>query len=455
MNTVPKKLTWLKSGLFWRTFFMLGFLVTVSMAAWFASLRMVERAPIAQQNAAQVISIVTITRAALTHSDPELRQELLFDLMSNEGLRIYPLEATDKIEPPPDDDLVKTMHEIVRSKLGANTKFARMVNDTPGFWVSFKLAEDDEYWLVLERKRMQRISGMQLLGWLIAMLVVSLLMAAIISGLVSQPLTQLALASRRLAKGQQPDPLPESGTSEVAEANRSFNQMVEDLNRIESDRAVILAGISHDLRTPLTRLQLEIEMANLSEAEKNGIHSDIQQMDAIIGQFLDYARPADPMAYTTPVDVTVILREAIREAERRPDVRVMPNIQEGVSVMGNATDLRRVINNLLENAHRYGRTPTTGMCEIDASCILQNNVAIIEISDRGVGVPDEEKAHLLRPFTRLDTARSQANGAGLGLAIVDRIIKRHGGTLELLDRDRSRKTGGLTVKITLPAQRRT
>ena len=132
---------------------MLGFLITLSMAVWFASFRMVERKPVAEQTAAQVVSVVTITRAALTHSAPELRQELLFDLMSNEGIRIYPLESTDRVELPPEDSLITTMQDLVRAKLGNDTKFASKVNDNAGFWVSFKLAEDDEYWLMLERKR--------------------------------------------------------------------------------------------------------------------------------------------------------------------------------------------------------------------------------------------------------------------------------------------------------------
>ena len=449
---VPRKFTWLRSRLFWRTFLMLGFLVTLSMAAWFASLRMVERTPIAQQNAAQVISIVTITRAALTHSDPELRQELLFDLMSNEGLRIYPLEASDRTEPPSDDDLARTMHEIVRYRLGKDTRFASKVNDTPGFWVSFKLAEDDEYWLMLERKRMQRISGMQLLWWLSAMLLVSLLIAAFISGLVSQPLSQLAMAARVLARGEQPKPLPETGTREVVEANRSFNQMVQDLKRIESDRALILAGISHDLRTPLTRMQLEIEMADMSEQEKQGMQMDIQQMDAIIGQFLDYARPADP-AYFTEIDLTALMNESIHKMERLPDMRITSRIQNDVSVMGNQTDLRRIINNLFENARRYGRTPDSALCEIDVHCTLQDSIVKIEVADHGPGVPEEEKTHLLQPFTRLDSARSQANGAGLGLAIVDRIIQRHNGKLSLRNREKNEGGSGLIVSILLPARR--
>ena len=446
MNAIPNRLPWLKSGLFWRTFVMLGFLITTCMAAWFLSVRMVEQTPVAQQTAAQVVSIVTITRAALTHSAPELRQELLFDLMSNEGIRIYPLESTDRVELPPEDSLIRTMQKIVRSKLGNDTKFASIVNDTAGFWVSFRIADDDEYWLMLEKKRIERISGQQLFSWLSVMLVLSLIVAAFISRLINKPLAQLAYAARTIAKGQQPEPLPETGSGEIIDANRSFNQMVQDLNRVESDRAVILASISHDLRTPLARMQLEIELANLSDAEREGMQADIQQMDAIIGQFLDYAKPADVESFTHAVDLSSLLSDAIREAERRPDMHITPGIRHDIRVMGNETELRRVLNNLFENAHRYGRAKTTGTCEIDAVCKIQNGQAIIEISDHGDGVPEEDLERLLRPFTRLNTARSQANGAGLGLAIVDRVIKRHGGVLELSNR----KEGGLTVRITLP-----
>ena len=425
---------------------MLGFLITLSMAVWFASFRMVERKPVAEQTAAQVVSVVTITRAALTHSAPELRQELLFDLMSNEGIRIYPLESTERVELPPEDSLITTMQDLVRAKLGNDTKFASKVNDNAGFWVSFKLAEDDEYWLMLERKRIERISGLQWLGWLSIMLILSLVVAAFISQLINQPLAKLAFAARSMAQGKQPEELPETGSSEIVEANRSFNQMVQDINRVESDRAVILAGISHDLRTPLARMQLEIEMANLSDNEREGMQSDIQQMDAIIGQFLEYAKPTDAVEFTTPVDISALLTEVIRDAERRLDVRIASKIDSNIKIMGNATELRRVINNLFENARRYGKTVSTGICEIDVRCCVKNGQALIEISDHGVGVPEEDMARLLRPFTRLDTARSQANGAGLGLAIVDRAIRRHGGTLEL----NNREAGGLMVSIRLP-----
>lgn len=438
------QLSWLKSGLFWRTFVLLAFLITASIMAWVASFRVVERTPRAQQMAAQVISIVTVTRAALTHSAPDMRRELLFDLASNEGIRIYPLEDTDVVAPPPKNELMEVLEADVKARLGNDTKFAGSVNDVSGFWVSFKI-DDDEYWLRLDRERIERVSNIQWLGWGTAAMILSLLGAVFISRLINQPLARITSATRSIARGQQPDPLPEKGPTEIREANRSFNQMVADLNRVESDRTVILAGISHDLRTPLARMQLEVEMAKLPDEAREGMQSDLEQMDAIIGQFLEYAKPTDT-AQVGSVDVSALLTECAREAGRLSDVQVSMNIANDVNVFGNATDLKRVIANLVENARRYGKTANCNTTYVDMACKVDGHQAIIDISDRGPGVPEADMERLLRPFTRLDQARSQANGAGLGLAIVERIVKRHNGALKLSNK----KGGGLRIRISIP-----
>jgi two-component system osmolarity sensor histidine kinase EnvZ len=433
---------WLRSGLFWRTFLLLAILMMISMTVWISSYRVLEREPRARQLGAQVVSIVTITRAALTHSAPDLRRELLFDLASNEGIRIYPLESSDRVEPTPESEIGLALQENIRSTLGKDTRFAGKVNDVAGFWISFSIA-DDEYWLMLERERIENFTSLQLLGWGASIFALSLLGALFISGLINQPLARLTAAARAIAKGKQPAPLPERGPTEIREANLSFNQMVEDLNQIESDRAIILAGISHDLRTPITRMQLEIEMAPLSADARQGMSSDIAQMDAIIGQFLDYARPADTKSFST-VDVSALLHDSAREAARLPDVSITTKITERMEINGNLTDLKRVINNLIENARRYGKTAGTETAEIDIRSTVENGKSILEIADHGTGVPDAEIDRLLRPFTRMDTARGQTNGAGLGLAIVQRIVKRHGGQLHL---GRGKDGRGLTVRI--------
>ena len=450
MKLIPDiSLARLKSGLFWRTFLLLGTLTTVSMIAWIGMISVIQREPQAQQISAQVISVVTITHAALTHSAPELRRELLFELVSNEGIRIFPLEDDDRIDPPPDNYLMPDIEALVKAKLGSDTRFSARVNGVAGFWVSFKI-DDDEYWLMLDRERLRGLTGFQWLGWASLVSLLSLLGAAIISSLINLPLARLTVAARAIAQGKQPAPLPEKGPIEIIEANRSFNQMVDDLQQVESDRAVILAGISHDLRTPLARMQLEVEMANLSDEAREGIQSDIGQMDDIIGQFLDYAKPTEASSFTD-VDLSGLLTDLAREAMRLPDVKLTTAIAEGAHVMGNPTDLRRVLNNLIENARRYGKTQGSEFTEIDISCQLKgSNTArrvIIDVQDHGPGVPAEKIEQMLKPFTRLDTARGQANGAGLGLAIVDRVLLRHGAELQV----RNRSGGGLAFQISLPA----
>ncbi|MGB4346939.1 MAG: two-component sensor histidine kinase, partial [Burkholderiaceae bacterium] len=150
VNTVVRRrLSWLQSGLFWRTFFLLAFLLAASMAAWVASFRIVERTPRGEQIAAQVVSIVTITRAALTHSAPALRRELLFDLASTQGIRVYTREDDDQTNPLPDNAVNQVIESTVRARLGKETQFAGFVNGLRGFWISFRI-EDDDYWLMLD-----------------------------------------------------------------------------------------------------------------------------------------------------------------------------------------------------------------------------------------------------------------------------------------------------------------
>ena len=439
---------WFKSGLFWRTFFLLSMLTGLSMASWIGMITVFQRGPQVQQTADTVVSVVTITKAALTHSAPDMRRELLFELVSNEGIRILPLEESDVVDPPPSTPYMPEIAALVREKLGADTRFSSRVNGAAGFWISFNI-EDDQYWLMLERERLAGLTRVQWLGWASVVGLLSLLGAALISSLVNLPLARLTAAARAIAQGQRPAPLPEKGSQEIIQANRSFNQMVEDLAQLEKDRAVILAGISHDLRTPLARMQLEVEMAHLTPEAREGMQSDIAQMDAIIGQFLDYAKPTEAARFVA-VDLSEMLEDAAREASRMSDVRVNTDIEPGVHVLGNPIDLRRVLNNVIENARRYGKTPGMDYAEIDIACRVKSTGhgrrAVLDLQDHGPGVPDDQIAQLMKPFTRLDSARGQANGAGLGLAIVERVLSRHNAELSV----RNRESGGLHLQVALP-----
>ncbi|RKP54723.1 ATP-binding protein [Pararobbsia silviterrae] len=447
MRIDRRLLTLAFGGLFWRTFALIALLIAVSLAAWFQSFRVIEREPRAQRVALQLVAIVKLTRTALLYSDPDLRRALLQDLESNEGVRVYPREPSDKFQLQPDESLNRLIESDVRGRLGNDTVIAQSVNDIPGVWISFKI-DDDDYWVALDRDQLDNVTGLQWLGWGIFALALSLFGAAFITSLVNRPFARLALAARKLGAGQVPDPLPERGMGVAAETNRSFNQMVRDLEQLEADRAVMLAGISHDLRTPLARLRLETEMSPADAATKDAMVDDIEQMDKIIGRFLDYARPTQRTAEV--VDLSYLTREIAGRMASEDGVEITLELAERATIEGDSTDMRRVIANLLENARKYGRHSDEEIPQIHVSTVAQHGQIDLVVRDLGPGIPEDQIALVTRPFYRVDTARTQADGTGLGMAIVQRLVSRHRGSLRL----RNRQPGpGLEVSLSFPEYR--
>lgn len=449
MRKYLQGLTWFQNSLFWRTFFLLALLVTASLLTWFVSIKLLERKPRAQQLSNQIVSIVTITSAALTHSAEEKRRELLIDLARNEGIRIYLLEDGDQVQKIAETPLLTEVRRLVQQKLGKQTQFANSVNGEEGFWLSFQI-DEDQFWLRLEADRLQTEVGLQFLGWAVSSLILALIGAVFISRRINQPLTNLIIATRQLSRGRHPKPLSENGPKEIRETNASFNQMVDDLARIESDRTVILAGISHDLRTPLTRLQLELEMANLEADTREAMQADLRQMDSIIQQFLDYAKPLHESTFSS-FNLSELLNKIFSDLAKSSDVVIDANIEPNLYVTGIEIEFQRLFDNLIQNAMRYGRDAQTHQLKLAILCKRQSNATknananeiYVQLRDFGNGIDDAQIPRLLRPFTRGEIARSQANGSGLGLAIVERIVKRHGGKMHI----RNHTQGGLEVQL--------
>jgi len=424
---------------------LIALLIAVSIAAWFQSFRVIEREPRAQRVALQLVAVVKLTRTALLYSDPDLRRALLQDLESNEGVRVYPRETTDKYRLQPDESLNRLIEHDVRGRLGNDTVIAQSVNDIPGVWISFKI-DDDDYWVALDRDQLDNVTGLQWAGWGVFALALSLFGAAFITSLVNRPFARLALAARRVGSGQSPEPLPERGMGVAAETNRSFNQMVQDLEQLDADRALMLAGISHDLRTPLARLRLETEMSPSDEATKLAMVDDIEQMDMIIGRFLDYARPMQRMAEA--VDLSLIGGEMAARFYAEDGVLMKTDLAQGATIEGDPTDVRRVIGNLLENARKYGRSAVDDIARITLQTKVNHGRVELSVMDEGRGIPEDQVALITRPFYRVDTARTQANGTGLGMAIVQRLVTRQRGTLRLRNRH---PHAGFEVTIDFPA----
>ena len=431
-------------SLFWRTFFFLALLLFGSIVAWLQTFRALESEPRAIQSAQQLASLVNLSRAALRYSDAIGRISLIKTLADEEHVRIKTREPGDTFESFEGDELGGRINEELLARLGTGTVVASSVNGEKGLWVGFPI-DNDAYWLQTDVSRIGPSRGSIWVIWLIIAAALSLTGAALIAGLINRPLKQLSFAASRMRDGDFDASLldEKAATSEIREVNIGFNRMAQQLSKIEQDRVIMLAGISHDLRTPLARLRLETEMSVADVDARAHMAADITQLDAIIDKFLDYARP-DP-AQLTSVSLNAVVDAAVYAVADYEDLRITVTIPPGLDVLADETELLRVVSNLIENARRYGKTPETGIALVDIAAKVRDQWVLIKVRDHGMGVSAETLPKLTRPFFRGDAARTAATGAGLGLAIVEKTIQRMGGIFGLANT----ASGGLAAHIKL------
>jgi two-component system osmolarity sensor histidine kinase EnvZ len=423
-----------------RTFLLLALLVLLTTAAWLSLFRYIDAEPRARETAQLAASAVNLIRASLFAAAPKKRPALFAEFASREGIRLLPAEPEDRVVAMDESRFVTLLKRELASRLGERTRLAASVDDVPGFWVSFRLDDDDEeeYWLVLPRHRAERSFAQHWLTWGLLAVALALAAAWLIASRISRPLKALAASAEAVGRGRIPEPLPVDGTDELARLAAAFNAMAEDLERHEKDRSEVLAGISHDLRTPLTRLRLEAEMSVADESARQGIVADIEQMEAVISQFMDYAR-GEAGETLAPTDLAALLgniaeRQACIGRPLAAEIGPLPEVPL------RAKALARAVTNLIDNAWKYGG----GVVLLRAAVV--DHAIRIEVIDHGPGIPPAEIDRLKRPFTRLENARTDAGGTGLGLAIVERVARLHGGQLDLLPAP----AGGLLARLSIP-----
>ena len=431
-------------SLFWRTFFFLALLLFGSIVAWLQTYRALESEPRALQSAQQLASLVNMSRLALRYSDSIARVSLIKTLADEERVRITLREPNDKFKLLESDKLSQRTSEELKVRLGTGTLVSSEVNGEKGLWVGFSIDRDD-YWLKTDESRIDPSRGSTWFTWLVTAAALSLLGAALIARLINRPLKQLSFAASRMRDGDFDASLLDesSATSEVREVNIGFNRMAEQLSKIEQDRVIMLAGISHDLRTPLARLRLETEMSVADEDARAHMAADITQLDAIIDKFLDYARPEH--ARLAAVSLNAVVEAAVYAVGETDDMRITLTMPDNLDVLADEVELLRVMSNLMENARRYGKTPQTGIAMVEIAAKTRDQWVLIKVRDHGTGVAPGTLSKLTRPFFRGDAARTAATGAGLGLAIVEKTIHRMGGEFSLANS----ASGGLAAHIKL------
>jgi len=378
-------------------------------------------------------------RAAMETIPPQSHDTFIAKIAERDGIRITLYRGDERATPAPNIPPVNVFRERMREILGADAELYTRPSERRFFFIRFQ-AGGREYWIAFPRARVQSDPVGALVGWGAAGIVIALLAALSIGLWLTRPLQRMARAAEAIGRGADPEPIPEKGPSEVRAVAHALNQMKSDLRKQERDRATFLAGISHDLRTPLARLRLETEMLGVGPETQRAMVSDIEDMNAIIDQFIDFARgeASEPLSN---VDLGDLARGAKERAERlgaQVEVQATPGLPP---LRLRPLALQRAIDNLVGNAIKHGAGPVT----VRAS--RAENGYVLSVLDRGAGIPEGLAERLKQPFTRRDDARSGQSGAGLGLAIADRIAVMHGGRLELLPRE----GGGLEARIVLPA----
>lgn len=276
-----------------------------------------------------------------------------------------------------------------------------------------------------------------IIAWIIGVPILAITAILILVRQLNRPLKRLELAARRVAKGKHSTILEtQRGPSEIRAVNSAFNQMTFEIQQAAKDRTVMLAGISHDLRTPLTRLRLTAEIMSDKDLAE-GMILDIEDMDAILEQFISFMRDGSDEALEL-TDINCILSEVAAQFGQQTTIQFLPEADLPLIAL-RRTAIKRMIGNLVNNALRYGQAP------IELATHASRYAIELTVRDHGEGIEESQIPDLLQPFVRGETART-TQGSGLGLAIVARIVKMHKGTLDI----RNHPDGGLEISVSLP-----
>jgi len=394
-------------------------------------------APVSQRSAADLAGIMVLAARTLVQLPPGLRDDYRARLAQDYALRLAdeaPVAAPSAFFFP----YVARLEQAMAARLGRPVEVVTSVaNGERWFWVALDV-DGQTVWTGFPRERLDTrpLEGLSVIAALAVLLVLA--SATILARRVTQPLNRLAAAASEVAAGRSPNPLAETGPAELANLAHQFNQMSQQVRDLLANRTVLLAGISHDLRTPLTRLRLAIAMlpADASPDLIARMERDTDEMNALITQAVDFARNVGTGGRAL-VDLVELITDLAAD-QPRVSWPQPPPCHYPVDILA----LRRILGNLLENALRYSQEQV----EIRLDCRLP--APVISLLDRGPGIPESEREAVFRPYYRLEHSRSRATGgSGLGLAVARQLAIANQIELRL----GLRRGGGTVASVHLPA----
>jgi len=411
--------------LFGRMALLIAAVLVVSHFSWLAIIRMDRRQQQLDYSVAQMVfQLESIDRAL--DAKPPIPLPRLVEVADS--------TTAEELTTVPQGRARRLVEQLV-GRLPAGTQVRFEDEETPRLW--FKLPARND-WIAMPILFVHNPPpDNRLLPGALLVVGVAILVAVLIAWQIQRPVRDMAAAAERLSRQHDVQPLRERGPRELRQLIERFNRMVSDLNRIEQERNTMLAGIAHDLKTPLARLRLRAEMLADPKAAA-GVTRDVESMSAIVEQFLSFAQSSEPVARPVPVDKRVTeLAASLAEQERK--VVLALGAGDGFRLVQSQLD--RIIANLVDNAYAYGQPPV---------CVATARTPegwSLTVEDHGPGIPADDMERATLPFVRLDPARGGNAHSGLGLAIVDRLVRQAGGRLSLTNGP----SGGLRAEMFFPA----
>jgi len=396
----------------------------------------------AQRAAEDLAALMVFSAQTWVELPPDTRKDFQQELLASHGLRlttpIMPLpQSTDRTP------YVIYFEQALATRM--KEKLPLLVDEMDASWLWTDIPVGDRTLrLGFPHSRIGPRPPLALLLLILGGTVVTLSTTLLLVRRLNSPLARLSDATRRFGRGEATPALPETGPEEIAQLTHHFNKMTKQIQELLANRTTMLAGISHDLRTPIARTQLALEMMNehVDPELVASIRCDLEEMNQLIGRTLETARGLDGEERNQQeLDVTNLLSEIIvgfNSAKQDIDWQPAGSCRRRLSALA----LRRVVSNLLENAIRYGNGS-----RITLRCECYPEMVTICVLDRGPGIPEKQLEEVFQPFHRLETSRSRATGgSGLGLAIVQQLCQIHGWQIQLLPRN----GGGIEARLDLP-----
>jgi len=418
---------------FGQTVLLIGVLLLINQVVSYISMAVY----ILQPNSQQINQLLAkqIRAVLIDVDDPMVRSAMADAFQRETGIGVYREKRALQL------GLKSAIHYPFKSKemsllLGGPAEVRISQGDEYLFWI--KPPQAPNWWVKIPLLGLEEENFSPLVVVLIILGVLSVAGGWLFVRQLNRPLKSLQSAAEDVGRGDVPEPLLERGTTEIVAVTQAFNHMSKGIMQLEEDRNLLMAGISHDLRTPLTRIRLATEMmSQQDEFLKEGIESDIDDMNNIIDQFIDYIRH-DSKDKAELGDLNVLLQEVL-QTETPTDRNVDYKSTQMPEIPLRYVAMKRVAANLIQNALRYSEG------SISVSAGVDEKVVFFAVNDDGPGIPEADMERLFQPFTQGDKARG-GEGSGLGLAIIKRIVDSHGGRVILANRSE----GGLQAKVVLP-----